>query len=187
MSDAAFDWLYPERIQQLSKRHWTPMRVAKKAAQFLAEEPGKRILDIGCGVGKFCLIGAHFYPGSSFYGVEQRQDLYNYAVAAGKSTQTTNASFIYGNFTQLDMDEYDCFYFYNAFFENLDDNDRIDRKVDYSESLYVYYSRLLYKALFNKPSGTRLATFHSLEDEIPPGYQLVDASDDFMLKMWIKR
>lgn len=187
MSDAAFDWLYPERIQQLSKRHWTPMRVAKRAAAFLAEEPGKRILDIGCGVGKFCLIGAHFYPEASFYGVEQRQDLYNYAVAAGRSTQTKNASFIYGNFTQLDMDEYDCFYFYNSFFENLDTLDSIDRKIDYSESLYVYYSRFLYKALFNKPSGTRLATFHSLEDEIPPGYQLVDASDDFMLKMWIKR
>jgi SAM-dependent methyltransferase len=161
--------------------------VAKKAAAFLAEEPGKKILDIGSGVGKFCLIGAHFNPQAYFYGVEQRQDLYNYAVAAREATQTDNISFIYGNFAQLDFSKYDHFYFYNAFFENLDDQDRIDRKVDYSESLYVYYSRLLYKALFNKPSGTRLATFHSLEDEIPPGYQLVDASADFLLKMWIKR
>jgi len=41
MTDAAFDWLYPERIQLLSKRHWTPMGVAKKAAQFLANRTGK--------------------------------------------------------------------------------------------------------------------------------------------------
>lgn len=163
------------------------MAVAKKAAQFLAEEPGKKILDIGSGVGKFCLIGAHFYPESSFYGIEQRQDLYNYATAAKEATGTKNANFMYGNFTQLDLDEYDSFYFYNAFFENLDNHDRIDHKIDYSESLYVYYCRYLYKALFNKPGGTRLVTYHSLEDEIPPGFQLVDASTDFLLKMWIKR
>jgi SAM-dependent methyltransferase len=187
MSDAAFDWLYSERVQLLSKRHWTPLGVAKKAAQFLAEQPGKKILDIGSGVGKFCLIGAHFYPQAEFYGVEQRQDLFNHAIAAKEATQTMNATFMHGNFTQLDLDEYDHFYFYNAFFENLDDQDRIDHRIDYSSSLYVYYSRYLYKGLVNKPSGTRLVTFHSLEDEIPPGYQLVDASVDFLLKMWIKR
>lgn len=186
-SDAAFDWLYPERIQGLSKRHWTPLGVAKKAAQFLADEPGKKILDIGSGVGKFCLVGAHFYPEALFYGIEQRQDLCNYATAAKEATQTMNATFMYGNFTQLELDEYDNFYFYNAFYENLDEQDRIDRKIDYSTSLYHYYCRYLYKALLNKPSGTRLVTYHSLEDEIPPGFQLVDASTDFLLKMWVKR
>jgi len=186
-SDRSFDWLYPEKIQRLSRRHWTPMGAAKKAAAFLAEEPGKKILDIGSGVGKFCLIGAHFYPDVLFYGIEQRQDLCDHATAAKEATQTMNANFLYGNFTQLQLDDYDHFYFYNAFFENLDDQDRIDHKIDYSTSLYHYYCRYLYKALLNKPSGTRLVTFHSLEDEIPPGFQLVDASADFLLKMWIKR
>lgn len=187
MTDASFDWLYPERIQQMSKRHWTPMAVAKKAAAFLAAEGGKKILDIGSGVGKFALIGAHYFPESVFYGVEQRSELHHYALAAKEYTRTDNSEFINGNFTQVDFTAFDHFYFYNAFFENLDTNERIDHQIAYSTSLYQYYSRYLYKALDDKPAGTRLVTFHSLEDEVPPGYQLVEASADFLLKMWVKK
>jgi SAM-dependent methyltransferase len=186
-TDAAFDWLYPERIQLLSKRHWTPMSVARKAAHFLSQGEKKRILDIGSGVGKFCLIGAMYYPAATFYGVEQRQELYNYALDAKDALKVNNAHFIHGNFTQLDIDDYDSFYFYNSFFENLDKGDRIDHEIEYSSSLYVYYCRYLSKALESRPAGTRLVTFHSLGDEVPNAYQLVDASDDFLYKSYIKR
>lgn len=187
LTDASFDWLYPERIQQMSKRHWTPMEVAKKAAAFLTREGGKKILDIGSGVGKFVLLGAHYFPGSFFYGVEQRSELHHYALAAKEYTKTINSEFIHGNFTQVDLAAYDHFYFHNAFFENLDTKDRIDHQIDYSTSLYQYYCRYLYKELDDKPAGTRLVTFNSLEDEVPPSYVLVDASEDFLLKMWMKK
>jgi SAM-dependent methyltransferase len=187
VSDAAFDWLYPERIQQLSKRHWTPMEVAKKSAKFLASGTGKRILDIGSGVGKFCLIGGHQFPEAQFYGVEQRKELYHFAQAARERTASGNVEFINSNFTQIDFNDFDHFYFYNAFFENLVDEGQIDQDTEYSTSLYNYYTRYMFKGLDSKPSGTRLVTFHSLEDEIPPSYQLVDATVDFLLKMWIKR
>lgn len=187
VNDAAFDWLYPERIQQLSRQHWTPMEVAKKSARFLSGAPGKRILDIGSGVGKFCLIGGHHYPDATFYGVEQRKELYNFAVAAKKMTAAGNVVFIHENLTQIDFEDYDHFYFYNAFFENLVDDGHIDQETAFSTSLYHYYCRYMFRGLDSKPSGTRLVTFHSLEDEIPPTYQLVDATVDFQLKMWIKR
>lgn len=187
ITDANFDWLYPERIRLLSRRHWTPVEIVRKAGAFLANAPGKKILDIGSGVGKFCIVGAQLFPEAVFYGVEQRQELYNYALSAKDTMQKQNVDFIHGNFTQLDLGEYDNFYFYNSFFENLDDSDRIDHQIDYSTSLYVYYSRYLFKQLDNRPSGTRLVTFHSLEDEIPNDYQLVDVSVDFLLKMWVKR
>lgn len=163
------------------------MGIAKKAAGFLAAEEGKKILDIGSGVGKFTLIGAHYYPRSFFYGVEQRSELHQYALAAKEYTGTENATFINLNFTQVNIAAYDHFYFYNAFFENLVTNDRIDHRIEYSTSLYQYYSRFLYRELDRKPAGTRLVTFHSSEDEIPPSYQVVDASADFLLKMWMKR
>ncbi|WP_145665465.1 class I SAM-dependent methyltransferase [Chitinophaga polysaccharea] len=186
-NDAAFDWLYPERIQQLSKRHWTPMEVAKKSAKFLSGGTGKKILDIGSGVGKFCLIGGYFFPEATFSGVEQRKELFHFAQAAREVTCTANVDFINCNFTQVNFDEYDHFYFYNSFFENLVDDGQIDQQIEYSTSLYNYYARSMFKSLENKPGGTRLVTFHSLEDEIPPSYQLVDATVDFLLKMWIKR
>jgi SAM-dependent methyltransferase len=187
LNDAGFDWLYPERIQQLSRRHWTPIEVAKKAAMFLASESGMKILDIGSGVGKFCLIGAHYFPEVIFYGIEQRKELYHYSQAAKEFTNITNVDFINGNFTQIDFEDFDHFYFYNAFFENIAIDGHIDQEMEYSISLYQYYSRNMYKGLDNKPSGTRLVTYHSLEDEIPPSYQLVEATVDFLLKMWIKR
>lgn len=187
VNDAAFDWLYPEKIQQLSRRHWTPISIAKTAARFLANEPGKKILDIGSGVGKFCLVGARFYPESTFFGVEQRESLYQQAMEAKEVMQSRNTHFIHGNFTELDLSAYDGFYFYNSFFENLVDQDQIDAAVEQSTSLYNFYSRHLFKQLDKCASGTRLVTFHSLEDEVPPCYQLVDTSMDLMLKMWIRR
>lgn len=163
------------------------MEVAKKSAKFLAVEAGKKILDIGSGIGKFCLIGGHHCPEAMFYGVEQRKELYHFAQAAKELTATKNVDFINSNFTQIDFEYFDHFYFYNSFFENLVEDGHIDQDLEYSVSLYNYYSRYMLKSLDNKPSGTRLVTFHSLEDEIPPSYQLVDATVDFLLKMWIKR
>lgn len=186
-NDASFDWLYPENIQKLSRRHWTPLSIAKKSARFLANGPGKKILDIGSGVGKFCIVGANFFPDNLFYGVEQRRELYDQALAAKTLTGIQNVDFIHGNFTQMEMGEYDNFYFYNSFFENLDEQGRIDNLLEYSVSLYIYYSRYLFRALDARPSGTRLVTFHSLEEEVPPDYQVVEASPDLLLKMWIKR
>lgn len=186
-NDAAFDWLYPQKIRELSKRHWTPLSIAQQAADFLADAPGKKILDLGSGVGKFCLAGAHFNPHATFYGVEQRYKLHQYAVAAKDVAQVENVEFVNENFTRVDLSSYDNFYFYNSFFENLDDNDRIDEEVAYSTNLYIQYCRHFYRALERKPAGTRLVTFHSLQDEVPPAFQVVYVSDDLQLKMWIKR
>lgn len=185
-SDKIFNQLYPLPIQLLSQRHWTPLAVARKAAGFLAEKNGARILDIGSGVGKFCLSAAYYQPNCSFYGVEQRKNLIDYAETSREILHLNNVSFIYGNFTQLDFRNYDHFYFYNAFYENLAGTDKIDDKIDYSRELYNYYNRYLFKLLEQKPSGTRLATFHSLEDEIPEGYHNVETGMDSLLKFWIK-
>ena len=185
-SDMEFNQLYPPFIQSLAARHWTPLSVSRKAADFLAAEKGVRILDIGSGVGKFCLSAASFKPHASYFGVEQRKNLIAYAEKARETLCIEQVSFIHGNFTQLDLREYDHFYFYNSFYENLTGTNKIDDSIDYSGELYNYYNRYLYKQLEKMPAGTRLATFHSLEDEIPQGYHIVGAHMDNLLKLWIK-
>jgi len=185
-SDGQFNLLYPPSIQSLSPRHWTPIYVARKASYFLAAENNVRILDIGGGVGKFCLSAAYYNPKVFYYGVEQRKSLINHAEIAKDILHMTNVSFIHGNFTQLDFRKYDHFYFYNSFYENLTGTNKIDDNIDYSGELYNYYNRYLYKQLEQKPAGTRLATFHSLEDELPPGYHIVGTEMDNLLKFWIK-
>src|SRR4051812_29793263 len=74
VNDAAFDTLYPQHFQMLSAKHWTPLAIAHIAAGFLAEQ-GARVLDIGSGIGKFCLTAGFYFPDTCFYGVEQRHEL----------------------------------------------------------------------------------------------------------------
>lgn len=185
-ADEQFDMLYPVRIRQLARRHWTPLKIALKAASFLAAEPGVTILDIGSGVGKFCLSAAHYKPHAHYCGVEQRKHLLDCAVTAKDTLQLQNVNFLHGNFTQLELKDYDHFYFYNSFYENLSGTDKIDESIDYSGELYNYYNRYLFRQLQLLPNGTRLATFHSLEDEIPPCYHVVWSSMDNLLKCWMK-
>ena len=185
-SDAQFNQIYPPSIRLLARKHWTPLMVARKAANFLAAENNVRILDIGSGVGKFCLAAAHYKPNAFYYGIEQRKSLVTYAENAKDTLDINNVSFINGNFTQIDFKKYDNFYFYNSFYENLKGTEKIDNSIDYSGELFNYYNRYLYKLLEQKPAGTRLASFHSLEDEMPPGYHVVGVEMDNLLKFWIK-
>lgn len=185
-SDEQFNQLYPLSMQALARRHWTPLGVARKVAGFLAAENNVRILDIGSGIGKFCLSAAYYKPKAFYYGVEQRKSLIRQSEAARELLHILNVSFIHGNFTQLDFKNFDHFYFYNAFYENLAGTDKIDNSIDYSVELYNYYNHYLFKQLEQKPGGTRLATFYSLEDEIPQSYHLVGSEFNNMLKFWIK-
>ena len=184
--DSAFDWLYPEHIETKSRRHWTPLAVAQKAAEFLAETDA-RVLDIGSGTGKFCLTGAYHFPDTFFYGVEQRHELVLYAEEAKSRLRLPNAHFIYANMTQVKFGEFDHFYFYNAFYENIDPEDPIDDTIATSYSLYTYYTRYLFNELEKKPAGTRLVTFHTTCEEVPPSYRLADMDYDTLLKMWIRK
>ena len=103
-----------------------------------------------------------------------------------KTLLLENVSFFHGNFTMLDFRNYDHFYFYNSFYENLIGTDKIDNSILYTNELYNYYNRYLYKQLEQKPIGTKIATFHSLEDEIPPCYRAEVSEFDKLLKFWIK-
>ena len=185
-SDIQFDYLYPPTIQRLARRHWTPLNVVEKAVEFLAPEEGARILDIGSGVGKFCLAGAYFKRHAFFYGVEQRKDLVDHAKTAQKAIGLSNVSFIHQNFTKLDLKKYDHFYFYNSFYENVKGTPKIDHSIPFSETLYNYYNRYLFKRLEEMPTGTRVVTRCSWEDKIPPSYAVVDSDFEKMLKFHIK-
>jgi SAM-dependent methyltransferase len=185
-SDEKFNQLYPIPVQMLARRHWTPLTVARKAADFLAAQNNVKILDIGSGAGKFCLAAAWNKPNAFFFGIEQRKNMLIHAEAAREVLGLQNVSFLHGNFTQLELCNYDHFYFYNSFYENLAGTDKIDDQIDYSGELYNYYNRYLFKQLDKTRAGTRLVTFHSLEDEVPPSFHVADTDMNGLLKCWVK-
>ena len=185
-SDTQLHRLYPESIQLLASRHWTPLHIARLAVQFLATEKGARVLDIGSGAGKFCLAAAYYRPGVEFYGVEQRKHLVDHARKAREILGLQNVHFLHQNLTQLDFKEYDHFYFYNSFYENLADTEKIDDSITCTPHLYNYYNRCLYKKLDEMPAGTRIATFHTIENKIPSAYHMIEDHAGGLLKFWIK-
>ncbi len=187
LTDHLLNSLYPPSVQGLAKHHWTPLPIALEAARFLTETGNKVILDIGSGVGKFCLAGASCTPGSYYFGVEQRKSLVDHAELAKRQLGLKNAIFLHANFTQLDLRKFEHFYFYNTFYENLAGTDKIDDDIDYSRELYVYYSRYLLKQLQYTPGGTRLCTLCSSEDEVPPEFIQVGARFNEHLKFWVRQ
>jgi SAM-dependent methyltransferase len=185
-ADARLHQLYPESIRSLARMHWSPLYITQKVISYLAPNDEVKVLDIGSGAGTFCLAGAFYKPSAAFFGVEQRKNLVEHAEAARKKLGFQNVQFIHRNFTQLNLYEFDHFYFYNSFFENLNGAEKIDNEIVYSNELYNYYNIYLYNQLDRMPLGTRVATYCSWCDEIPPCYQLAETHFDNLLKFWIK-
>jgi SAM-dependent methyltransferase len=185
-SDKVFNSLYPKPIREVAEKHWTPLAVAEKAAAFLAASPDAKVLDIGSGSGKFCLTAAYRHPLSLVYGIEQRANLVVLSTELAEKLKLQNVFFISDNITNIDFCNYDNFYFYNSFYENITGTQKIDFNVEYSDELYNYYNRYLYKQLAKKPAGTRLVTYHSFGSEIPSDYEVVHTDYNEFLKFWIK-
>jgi cyclopropane fatty-acyl-phospholipid synthase-like methyltransferase len=185
-SEDKFDDLFSQQSRLLSSRHWTPLSVARKAAKFLASHPGAKVLDIGSGVGKFCLAAGHMHQNVSWFGVEQRIHLVSEAKAAKRKLGLSNVTFITGNFTQLNIAGFDNFYFFNSFYENLYGHEVIDETVEVSNQLYHYYNNYLYRQFALLPSGTRVASFHSLDDDMPPDYKILGTDCNDLLTYWVK-
>lgn len=185
VSDDDFNDIYPASIQQLAKRHWTPVEVAKAAADFLVQSPRMRVLDIGSGAGKFCLVGATCTEGE-FTGVEQRKALTDLSATLAAKNNVHNAHFIHANITEVDFKAYDAFYFYNSFQENIESDARIDDTVETNMKYYGYYSDYVNAELAHKPIGTRLVTYWSSLSEVPSNYQLLYTAFNDRLKFWEK-
>ncbi|MNU25450.1 arsenite S-adenosylmethyltransferase [compost metagenome] len=185
VKDAVFNEIYPPNIQAVAEKHWTPIAVAKMAAEYLAEKSGKKVLDIGAGAGKFCLVGAATTEGF-FYGVEQRSSLTRISKKIADRHHITNVEFINSNINKISFADYEAFYFFNSFFENIDTSSPIDNTILPDSELYHSYSDYVKEQLNKTPVGTRLVTYWSKWDEIPRNFDLVDSACNGFLSFWKK-
>ena len=185
IEDERFDQIYPSKVQKLSWRHWTPVAVAVEAAKLLVTGPRTRVLDVGCGPGKFCLVAAVLTDGR-FTGIEQRSDLVAIARRAALKHRVTNVEIIHGNVTDFVFAGYDAFYLFNPFEENMFQRQKIDSSVPFSKALFKKYTSYVAVQLGNKPIGTRVVTYAGYADEIPACYDCEQALFGDDLKLWIK-
>ncbi len=185
VNDAEFDSIYPEAIRAVSEIHFTPVQVTKMAARFLVKTPGAKVLDVGSGAGKFCMIGAACTDGN-FTGVEQRESLHLVSQTLSDRYGFANTTFIHSNITEIGFQGFDAIYFFNAFLENVFQTNPIDDSIRLEKAKYAEYCLYMKEQLEQLPSGTRLATYFSFMDEIPKSYRIQSTHFDGKLKLWEK-
>jgi SAM-dependent methyltransferase len=189
--DATFDRRLPSWLQRISSIHFTPVAVARRAAHLLAPRPGMRVLDIGAGPGKFCLVAASEIPGSSFVGIEHRHRLVEVARGLAVQLAIANGSFIEGDALELDWSRFDAFYMFDPFGEHLCGAPAytIDRTVPLGPARFVDGVLGVRRRLASARVGARLVTYRGFGASPPYGYELV-ASHPVgaeRLDLWIKR
>ena len=184
-ADELFDQIYPPNVRELSWQHWTPISVVVEAAKLLVTGPHTRVLDIGCGSGKFCLVAATL-TNASFTGIEQRGDLVAIARRTAFKHSLTNVDIIHRNVTDLSFARFDAFYLFNPFEENLFPPQKIDSSVPLSKGLYERYTRYVADQLGQRPIGTRVVTYAGSALEVPACYDCKERLFAGELKLWIK-
>jgi SAM-dependent methyltransferase len=186
IEDEKFDLVYSARIRKLSPIFWTPVAVAAEAAKWLVPAPGTRVLDIGCGPGKFCLVAASLTEGQ-FTGVDFRGDLVAIAREAANDLDLPGIDFIHGNILEIDFSAYDAFYLFNPFEENMFQGNKIDRGVPLSPELFKKYTNHVAAQLGERPIGTRVATYMGYANDIPSCYSCESTQFGDDLKLWTKQ
>ncbi|PZX60423.1 methyltransferase family protein [Algoriphagus ratkowskyi] len=185
LTDEEFDSLYPIKMKKLSGTHWTPVDVARKAIQFLDTDGVEAVLDLGSGAGKFCLIAGSISK-SKITGVEQRENLVQLSRKLAANHQLQNVNFIHDDLQNLDFGCYDAFYFFNAFEENINLTDKLDKDTSINLELYHTYIKLIREKFESLPAGTRIVTYCGDAREIPDCYRLVKSGNKGKLRYWEK-
>ncbi len=186
--DHIFDHQLPQRVRMKSSVHFTPVAVARCAARLLAPRPGMRVLDVGSGPGKFCVIAACEVPEATFTGVEIRPHLVHMAHKLASRVGVQNVSFVHADAMDVDWSAYDAFYFYNPFAEQLHEAFLLDRSLSFEPSKFAEYVTAVRQRLSAAALGTRVVTYHSFGAPAPLGYEYIESHviGTDRLELWIK-
>ena len=187
ISDRRFDSLYPPEIRVHSKVHFTPVKVARRVRDWLGNEPGIRVLDVGSGCGKFCLVLAASGPGR-VTGIEQRPNLHEAAMEASKRLGLNNTEFLCGRMEELDWSRFNIFYFFNPFYERIAHRQGMDDRTPPHAGLFYEHVRVVKEKLGEARSGTRVLTYHGMGGRMPSEWLLVrtEVIHTDELQLWVK-
>ena len=189
LADLFFDQLFSPKVKALSGRHWTSCEIAIRAARLLGEKESDRVLDIGSGAGKFCVIGALSSP-AKFFGAEIRKPLYQASLKLREDFDLEKrVEFFEGDALALDWSPYNAFYLFNPFYEHIASTVRMEPALEFGMNKFEQYVRGVQAKLRAAPLGTKVAIFHGFGGGIPQGYRRVlrEATGSDFLDLWIKK
>lgn len=188
-SDHEFDSAFEDRIRELSQQHWTPVRVAARAATLLTQAGATRILDVGSGVGKFCIVGA-LTTNAEFVGVERRGRLVTIARSTATRFGASRATFIHDDVDSFSFEGFDGVYLYNPFYEQIAQHlAPIDYTIERSPLAYRHFVRTTTTKLATLSPPVALVTFNGFGGNVPPEYDFLgdEPAGNDQLELWVKR
>lgn len=191
VEDAAFDAFLPARVRDVSARFWTPLSVASLAVMWLDELDVGSVLDIGSGVGKFCVAAALVDPSPRrYYGLEQRPHL---VAAATELAHTLGVServtFVHGTLGEAALPAANAYYLFNPFGENLaPDEEHFDAEVELSEGRYARDVAATEALLERAPAGAFVLVYNGFGGRVPASYEPIRIDYDLpnVLRLWVK-
>lgn len=185
-NDAAFDKALKKSVQGHSYIHWTPIEVIQTAVDWLGTGEANRILDIGSGVGKFCLLGA-MNSRAHFTGVETRKNLVDEALSLKHELKLSNVDFIHSDIKEIEFNDFSSFYFYNPFCEHMALSGSIDDQIKFDEDSYYNYQDYVIDQLKEMPKGTKLVKYCSPDLDVSMDFDLKEMYFEGLLQLWTKR
>jgi hypothetical protein len=129
------------------------------------------------------MIGASHTQGY-FVGVEQRWKLVEISNTIARSHDIQNVKFIHSNVTSIEFKEYEAFYFYNSYYENMLQSGQIDDTVRRNREVFDQYSMYTFEQFVSLPLGTRLVTYCTSRQMIPSSFKLMYSLKSGLLKFW---
>lgn len=185
--DETFDEIYPDVVRQASPVHWTPLRVCARIVELVRLRPEDRLLDIGAGAGKFCIVAAAL-TAAHVRGIERQPQLAEVAREAARRLGV-DIEIEEREFDPLDTDGVDVAYLFNPFTETIAlPGPRVtaaDRFAKRTAEDIAAAELFLEKA---RP-GLRVVTFCGFGGAMPDDYERLarEVWDGGALEVWVKR
>ena len=188
-ADHIFDRHLPENLRSASSDFWTPLDVALTVGSWLNEVGARTVLDVGAGVGKFC-VAASLLTDCVYFGIEHRPRLVEAARELARRFEVeARVAFIEGEFGDAIIARADAVYLYNPFGENLRPyDDWLDDTVALGHARFRHDVALVERFLDSLPMGTHVVTYNGFGGRMSESFVEVRTDHTFanVLRMWRK-
>jgi predicted RNA methylase len=188
-ADRAFDRFLPVSLRVISVHYWTPLVVAKRAAEWFDDLNVRTVVDIGSGAGKFC-VAAALAGHCRFTGLEQRTRLVDAARALARLFDVDDrVRFVEGALGNIATPMADAYYLYNPFGEYLfHSHDHLEKNGERSDARYARDVAAVQDLLRRARFGTYVLTYNGFGGHVPASYRQIRVDNKLpnALHLWRK-
>ena len=189
-TDRAFDRFLPDRLRPMSSDFWSPLAVARRAAEWFEAAGVQRVLDVGSGAGKFC-VAAALFGRCHYVGLEQRPFLVKSARRLARLFDVNDrVNFVLGSLGEAPTPIADAYYFFNPFGDySVGLHPRAEHDANRATERYARDVSAAEQLLGNAVPGSYVLALNGFGGRLPPGYDLirVDWGARGGLRLWQKR